>query len=95
MQPIVSSAIARARFARWVEQTKPIDLNPTWTEKRLVIKFGDHTYLVGNGQVFQCPHCGHYDPDWTASEVISFFRDTFGIKPTEIEVTCTVAVSTT
>lgn len=83
--------ITRKRIAKWMNSATPIKENPTWTEKRLVIDFGEHTYIVANGQVFQCGHCGQYDPEWSAGEVLSYFRENFGIKPYEIEVTCSVA----
>ncbi len=90
---IVSSAISQQRVARWIEQAKDVESHPTWTEKRLAIQYADHTYILGSGQVFVCSHCGTYDPEWTATEVIQFFNDVFGIKPTEIEVTVSVAKS--
>jgi len=93
MAHMISSEVTKARVAKWIEQATPVSANPTWTERRLAIDFGGHTYLVVKGQVFQCAHCGHYDPEWKAHEVLAFFEETFGIKPHEIEVTCTVAVS--
>lgn len=82
--------ITRERIAKWVNSARPITEKPTWTEQRLVIDFGGHTYIVNNGQVFQCAHCGHYDPEWTTTEVLTYFKNTFGIVPREIEITCTV-----
>lgn len=93
MKHLISLEITKARIAKWIMKAQPIDKNPTWTERRLAIEFGGHTYLVGNGQVFQCAHCGHYDPEWSATEVLTFFEETFGVKPQEIEITCSVAVS--
>jgi hypothetical protein len=88
MAHLVSSDVTKARVAKWIEQATPVNKNPTWTERRMAIKFGEHTYLLTNGQVFVCPHCGHYDPEWSATEVIHFFEENFGIKPHEIEITC-------
>lgn len=89
---IVSGEISQSRVSKWLAQATSIE-NTTWTETRQVIEFGAHVYPLVNGQVFQCGHCGHYDPQWSATEVIKFFQETFGIKPTEIQVTCTVAKS--
>jgi len=86
------SDIARKRFAKWMISTKSIQTNPVWTEKRLAIDFGEHTYIIGNGQIFQCAHCGAFDPEWSATEVLTFFKDNLGIRPYEIEVVCSVAV---
>lgn len=86
------SDITRRRITKWIIDTKSVDQNPTWTERRLAIDYGGHTYIVSNGQIFQCAHCGHYDPEWNATEVLTFFRDVFGIKPYEIEIACSVAV---
>lgn len=83
--------ITRKRVAKWILEAKPIQTQPTWTEKRLAIDIGEHTYIVNNGQVFQCAHCGHYDPEWSATEVLTFFSEQFGVKPYEITVTCSVA----
>ncbi len=88
---LISSEVSKNRVAKWIAQAKPVDLNPTWTERRMAITFGVHTYLLVNGQVFQCSHCGHYDPQWSATEVLLWFEENFGIKPHEIEVTCSVA----
>lgn len=88
------SDITRKRIAKWISSAKPLDSSPTWTERRLAIDIGGHTYIVTNGQVFQCAHCGTFDPEWSATEVLTYFKDNFGIKPYEIEVTCTVARST-
>lgn len=92
MKHLVSSEIAKTRVAKWIAQAKPVDKNPTWTERRQAIEFGGHTYLVSNGQVFQCAHCGHYDPAWSVQEVLTFFEEVLGGKIIEIEVTCSVAV---
>lgn len=73
-------------------QAQSITKNPTWTETRQAIEFGGHVYLVAKGQVFQCLYCGHFDPEWSATEVLTFFEETFGIKPFDIEVTCSVAI---
>jgi hypothetical protein len=74
-----------------MEQAKPISQVPTWTERRQAIDIGGHSYIVSNGQVFQCAHCGHYDPKWSVAEVLTFFKDNFDIKPYDIDVVCTVA----
>lgn len=88
---ITEAEITRRRVTKWIETAKPITAQPVWTETRLAIDFGGHTYIVNNGQIFQCAHCGHYDPEWSATEVLTFFAETFGIKPYEIDVVCTVA----
>jgi hypothetical protein len=86
------SDLTRTRLTRWIETAKPVQTNPTWVERRLAIDYGDYTYIVGSGQVFQCPGCGKFDPEWTATEVLNYFKDVHGIKPYEIEVTCGVAM---
>jgi hypothetical protein len=91
MTHIVSSNVSKARVSKWIMEAKPVDVVPTWTERRLAIEFGGHTYLVANGQVFQCAHCGRYDPEWRAQEVLEFFEENFGIKPHEIEITCSIS----
>lgn len=85
------SEIERKRVNKWMLSAKPIQKQPQWTERRLAIDFGGHTYIVSNGQIFQCAHCGHYDPEWSVSGVLAFFESSFGIKPYEIDVTCSVA----
>jgi len=90
MKHLVSSEVTRARIAKWIMKALAVDRNPTWTERRQAIEFGGHTYLVSNGQVFQCPHCGNYDPEWSSTEVLIFFEENFGIKPHEVEIICTV-----
>lgn len=92
MAHLVSSEVTKARIANWMIEAQPLENNPTWTERRQAIEFGGHTYLVENGQVFQCSHCGHYDPKWSSTEVLRWFEENFGIKPHDIEVTCSVAV---
>ena len=92
MKHLVSKVVSQERIARWFAQAKPVSEKTTWTEKRLAIVLGEHTYIVQNNQVFQCAHCGHYDPDWSASEILAFVAENFGVKPIEIEITCTVAV---
>ena len=92
MRHLVSSDVAKARVAKWLTEAVPVDENPTWVERRLAIEFGGHTFLVVDGQVFQCARCGHYDPAWKSQEVLAFFEENFGIKPHEVEVTCSVAV---
>lgn len=83
--------VTRMRIAKWMDQATPISKRPTWTEQRLVIDFGGHTYPVTNGQVFQCAHCGHYDPEWSATEVLEFFEK-LGHKPYEITVNVSVVL---
>lgn len=89
---LIPDSAARKRIARWIESAKPVDIVPSWTETRQAIDYGGHTYIVNNGQVFQCAHCGSFDPEWNASEVLNFFKEVLDIKPYEIEVTCTVTV---
>ncbi len=84
-------SISQKRFAKWVMQAKPVKPLDSWTERRLFIDFGEHTYPLSNGQIFQCAHCGHYDPEWSIVEVLSFFKENFGIEPYEKDVVCTVA----
>ncbi len=95
MKHLISSEVSRARVAAWIinASKNAVDLNPTWTERRLAIQFGGHTYLVENGQIYQCAHCGNYDPQWKSSEVLAYFEEFYGIKPQEIEITCTVSIS--
>lgn len=93
MTHIVSSEVTKARIAKWLMQATQVDVVKTWTERRMAIEFGGHFYLVTNGQVFQCAHCGHYDPEWRSVEVLKFFEENFGIKPQEIEITCSVALN--
>lgn len=92
MKHVSLTDITRKRIAKWIETAKPVQTNPTWTERRQAIDFGGHTYIINNGQVFQCAHCGTFDPEWNATEVLSFFQETFGIKSYDIEVVCSVAV---
>lgn len=88
---LVSADVAQARVAKWFMEAKPVEQNPTWTERRLAIVFGEHTYLLVADQVFQCNHCGWYDPHKSAQEVIKYFKEKFNISPIEINVTCSVA----
>jgi hypothetical protein len=92
MKHYVSSDISRSRVSKWMVEAKPVDENPTWIETRQAIDFGGHTYIVNDGQVFQCAHCGYFDPDWVATEVLSYFQQ-FGVKSYDIEVECTVKIS--
>ena len=78
------SELTRKRIAKWIDSATPVTAQPTWTEQRLAIDFGGHTYIVNNGQIFQCAHCGHYDPEWNATEVLTWFKDVMGVKPYEI-----------
>lgn len=91
MSNLSPTDVTRKRIAKWIESATPLSETTTWVETRLAIDFGGHTYIVNNGQIFQCAHCGHYDPEWSASEVLEYFKQ-FGIKPYEIEVSCSVAV---
>lgn len=92
MKHVVSSEVSKARVNRWLLQAKPIDSNTTWTERRQAILFGGHCYLVSNGQVFQCAHCGAYDPEWSSTEVLNYFEEVWGIKPQEVEITCSYEI---
>lgn len=91
LKHLVSNSVTQARIAKWLDSATSVTKNPTWTERRQAIEFGGHTYLVSNGQVFQCAHCGHYDPEWKSTEVLNWFEENFNKKPIEIEITCTVA----
>lgn len=91
MKHLISTDVAKSRLAQWLMKAQPVKPNVTWTERRMAIKFGGHTYLVENDQVFQCAHCGRYDPQWKTTEVLNFFLENFDVKPEEIEVTCSVA----
>ena len=84
------SEVTRKRIVKWLMQAKPIEVNPTWTERRQAIVIGGHTYIVAHGQVFQCAHCGHFDPEWNATEVLAYAKEMFNAEPFDIEVTCTV-----
>jgi hypothetical protein len=92
MSHIISSKLAKTRVAKWLatEGQHPKLPGVSWTETRQALIYDGHTYLVSSGQVFQCGHCGHWDPDWVAHEVLDFFKETFGVKPVEIEITCTL-----
>ncbi len=93
MAHIVSNKVSQNRVAAWIAESEKFRIDGrTWTETRQAIVFNGHTYLIAKGQVFQCAHCGHYDPDWVAHEVLDYFRDTFGIKPVEVEITCSISV---
>ncbi len=85
--------VTRKRVAKWISSAQPIEKQPTWKERRLAVVFGGHTFVVNNGQVYQCVHCGHFDPEWSATEVLAFFKETFGITPIEIEIECTVIIN--
>ncbi len=87
----ISAPETQRRIANWVNSTKSVNDKPTWIERRMALVFGGHTYIVSNGQIFQCGHCGHYDPEWNVTEVLAFFKRTYGIDPIEIEITCSVA----
>lgn len=84
------SEATRKRIAKWMMSATPVDTQPVWIEHRQAIDFGGHTFIITNGQVFQCAHCGHYDPEWNATEVLQYFAS-LGIKPYDIAITCSVA----
>lgn len=86
------SDVTRTRVTKWILESKPVSPGSTWTERRQAIVFGGHTFLIGNGQVFQCGHCGAFDPEWTATEVLQYFKEKHNVDPIEIEITCSVAV---
>ncbi len=91
MMHFVSDTVAQKRVAAWFSSNpQPVTSGVTWTEKRLAIEYGGHTYLVQQGQVFQCAHCGHFDPKWETTEVLRFFEEVLGIKPIEIEIECSL-----
>lgn len=87
------SDVSRKRIARWMAQAIPVQTRPTWIEKRLAIDVGEHTYIISNGQIFECGHCGHYDPEWNATEVLRYLEG-MGNKAYEIEVECSVKIPT-
>jgi|ERR1043165_5569895 hypothetical protein len=91
MKHLVSTDVAKARLAKWLMKAQPVSPEVTWTERRMAIKFGGHTYLVEKDQIFQCAHCGRFDPQWNTTEVLNFFFENFDVKPEEIEVVCSVA----
>jgi hypothetical protein len=89
---LISDKVAEQRVTKWLAEAKSITERPSWTETRLAIEIGGHLHILERGRVFDCPKCGHLDPgSSTATEVIKFFKETLGIEPIEIEVTCTVA----
>lgn len=85
------SEIDRKRVAQWFIQAKPINIAPNWTERRLAIDIGEHTYIVTDGQIFQCAHCGHHDPEWTAAVVLAWVKEVFSVEPYEINIVCSIA----
>jgi hypothetical protein len=95
MSEMELSEITRRRIAKWMDNASEsaLEVKNTWTERRLAIVFGGHTYLVANGQVFQCGHCGHFDPEWNATEVLQFFKIKMGIDPIEIDIVCSWPVA--
>lgn len=88
---LVSDDVTKARVAKWLMEATPVDENTTWVERRLAIEFGGHLFFITKEQVFQCAHCGWYDHEWKNVGVLNFFEETFGIKPIEVEITCTVS----
>jgi hypothetical protein len=86
------SDATRKRINTCMQETKPLVERPNWSEQRLAVDFGGHTYIVNSGQIFQCAHCGHYDPKWSVTEVLDFLKEIYGVKPYEIEVFCSVAI---
>ncbi len=91
MKHFTSSEVSHRRLTKWLIEANnnSITKNPTWTETRQVIDFGGHTFLLNKGQVFQCAHCGFYDPEWVITEVLEYFA-TLGIKPYDITVTVSI-----
>jgi len=92
MSHLSPSEVTKRRITKWLTEAKPVNSHPVWVEYRQAIDVGDCTYIISNGQVFQCAHCGQYDPEWSATEVLQFFKEVMGIYPYEIEVTCSVAI---
>ncbi len=96
MMHFISDKVAQSRIAGWfASNPQPVTEQTTWTEKRLAIEYGGHTYLVQKEQVFQCTHCGHFDPKWDTTEVLRFFQEVLGIKPIEIEIECFISKKVT
>jgi hypothetical protein len=87
---LISSKIAQSRVAKWILGSKPITPETEWIETRQAIIVGECTYLLDKKQVFQCAHCGHYDNDSTATAVIEYYKEQFGISPVEVEVICRI-----
>lgn len=94
MKHLISSEVTKKRIAQWFLQAKPVKKGTTWTERRQAIEFGGHTYLIQDDQIFACAHCGTLDPQWKSVEVLRYFEENFGIKPHEIEITCSIEGST-
>lgn len=88
MTKISFTDVTRRRIARWMMQTKTIEKGDTWKETRLVVDFNGHTYPISNDQIYQCARCGHYDPQWSVTEILAFL-ELMGVKPYEVEITCT------
>jgi hypothetical protein len=91
MGRLVLTDAVRKRISKWILNSNPITPNSVWTEHRLAIDIGGATHIISNGQIYQCGKCGHYDPEWSATEVLTYFEELMGIKPYEITVACTVA----
>lgn len=90
---ITSDKVAQQRVTKWLAEAVSLTQQPTWTERRLAIEIGGHLHLLQKDQVFNCLKCGYLDPgSSTATDVIRFFEETLGVKPVEIEITCTVEV---
>lgn len=87
---IVSSEVSKNRITKWLMQAEPVKTGSTWTEKRRAITIGEHTFLVEKEQIFQCLHCGTYDPQWSSVEVLTWIEENFGSKPFDLEITCTI-----
>lgn len=95
MNHMVSSEVEKARIANWLLNATPIKKTPSWIETRLAIEFGGNTYLLDKEQVYQCARCGHYDPKWSVTEVIKFFKENFDdAKLVEVEVRCSINEAT-
>jgi hypothetical protein len=88
---IISSKVSKNRISEWFLQASPVTSESTWTEKRRAVTVGEHTFLVEKEQIFQCLHCGTYDPQWSSVEVLTWLQENFGVKPFDLEVTCSVA----
>jgi hypothetical protein len=88
---LISDKVAQKKVAGWfASNPQAVTEETKWIEKRLAIVYAGHTYLVQKEQIFQCTHCGHYDPKWDTTEVLRFFREVFGVEPTEIEIECSI-----
>src|SRR4051812_10317216 len=71
---IISSEVSKKRITEWFAQASPVVPGTTWTEKRRAVTIGEHTFLVEKEQIFQCLHCGTYDPQWSSVEVLTWLE---------------------